>query len=199
MTARLIRFVALAACLIAPLGFAARAQADATASLTVTGTVVDTSLTLTLSSNSFGFGDIDANGYVYNPGTSAAQPFAVSGMAGYGLPDGTGWFANNPIVVTISNPEMASLRFCLVSQTNVIDSSDRSRLFFPQGSPAFQAGSPAQHLFGNSAPLCSTGANATPINPGEDVDYSYYPAYLIGPTDTANSFSATVRFSISPL
>jgi hypothetical protein len=198
MRPRIARILAIAVCLIAPLGWMSHARADTTGNVSMTGEVVASPMSLTLDRNSFLFGTIDATGAAYDPATSTVAPYAVSGQTANGIPDGIAWFARQPLIITITSPVRVRLSACMTAQSNVLDGT-KSRLNITYSTPA-SGGQAYEHLLGTSAPVCAPGIyTATAFDAGANQAHDVYPVYLVRATDTPNTFSMTVQFTISSL
>jgi hypothetical protein len=199
MRSRFARIVAIAACLAAPMGWAAHSHAATSGELTITGNVVNTAMSLTLSTTSFSFGEIAKTADPYDPATSTAKPFTATGGEMFGVPDGMAWFARTPIIMTVTNPVTARVGTCLESQTNVVDGSGLSRLYMAWSAPSSEFDDPVNYLSGQAMPDCATGVIGLNFGPHTDAEYAFFPAYLVRSSDTPNTFSATVEVSVAAI
>jgi hypothetical protein len=187
--------MALAICLVAPLGWIAQADAGTTATVEVTGQVVDTSLALTLTTTTFSLGDVDATGNSYDPVTSLAEPFPV-GANPYLVPQGVAWVAKQAIQYTVTSPAMWVLRFCSTTESGTLDGS--TVLLYMPGSRPPGFGDPVDYFGPNGVKACSSGyPNGVVAGPGINLPYSIYPTFVVRPTDTPRAFSATVQLTLS--
>jgi hypothetical protein len=195
MLSRLVRLVAVVICLVAPLGWVARADAGTTDTVEVTGEVIDTALSLTITAATFSLGTVDATGNSYDPVSSLAEPFTVGSNA-LGVPEGIAWVAKAPLSYTVTSPAFWLLTFCSSTESGTLDGAT-PLLYLPGARPS---GSPADAISGRGVRACSSG------NPGYDGSFagvnqtfSFYPTYVVRTTDTPHTFSATIQFALSLL
>jgi hypothetical protein len=198
MAKRFVRLVAAAICLVAPLGWVARADAGTTATVEITGQIVDTAMSLTLSTSSFSLGDVDATGNVYNPATSLAAPFEIGPDNGYFIPEGLAWVSKQTLGFTITSSVDWTLSYCSTTQSGTLDGAT-SLLFLALGMPPDAASAPAYIGSFASVTACSGLHASISGNGGADMETTVHPTYIVRATDTPHPFSATIQFTLSPI